>query len=196
MIRVAVLDDHPAVQAGLAAMLDPDPDVSVVGFAASEEQLWPLLRRTHPDVLVLDGHHPGRDGLTLTQEIKRTILPPAVVLYAGSATDVLVVAAVVAGVDTVVAKTSAPRELHTAIHEVVRRPGRLPPISVQMRYAAAAALDPSDHAILAMRLAGDSPSEIGAVLGLRAPDVRGRIGAMVAAMTDAVPDPATARRAA
>jgi DNA-binding NarL/FixJ family response regulator len=70
MIRVAVLDDHPAVRAGVQAILAPEPDLISVGSAANEEQVWPLLRRTRPDVIVLGFHHPGRDGLALCLDIK------------------------------------------------------------------------------------------------------------------------------
>jgi DNA-binding NarL/FixJ family response regulator len=65
IVRVAVLDHHPALRAGLDAILTPEPDLVAVGSAANEEQVWPLVRRTRPDVIVLDLHHPGRDGLTL-----------------------------------------------------------------------------------------------------------------------------------
>jgi chemotaxis response regulator CheB len=81
MIRVAVLDDHPAVRSGLQAILAPEPDLIPVGFAANEEQVWSLLHHTRPDVIVLDVHHPGRDGLALSLDVKRRLHAPAVVLY-------------------------------------------------------------------------------------------------------------------
>jgi DNA-binding NarL/FixJ family response regulator len=62
-LRVAVLDDHPAVLAGVRAIVASAPDLEHVGDAASEEELWPLLLATRPDVLLADLHHPGRDGL-------------------------------------------------------------------------------------------------------------------------------------
>jgi DNA-binding NarL/FixJ family response regulator len=187
MIRVAVLDDHPAVRAGLQAILATEPDLIPVGSAADEEQVWPLLRHTRPDVIVLDVHHPGRDGLALSLDIKRMLHAPAVVLYAASTPDALVVAGVVAGADAVVGKSSSTRALLEAIRAVARAPRALPPISRQMRVGAAERLDPADHAILAMRLAGDSGADIGAVLGLPSSEIADRIAAIVAALASALP---------
>jgi DNA-binding NarL/FixJ family response regulator len=58
-IRVAVLDDHAAVRAGLAAILGSAPDMVFVGSAHGESELHWLLQRTDPSVLILDVHHPG-----------------------------------------------------------------------------------------------------------------------------------------
>jgi DNA-binding NarL/FixJ family response regulator len=180
MIRVALLDDHPAVRAGLDAILAPQPDVQLVGFAAGEDDLWPLLQRTHPDVIVLDLHHPGRNGLALCVQLKLGPDPPAVVLYSASAPAAMVVAAAVAGADAIVSKSSAAATLVEAIRAVARNPRTTPPISPQMKADAAARLDPADHAILAMRVAGDSPVEIAATLSIPDATIARRIAAIVA----------------
>jgi DNA-binding NarL/FixJ family response regulator len=189
MISVALLDDHPAVRVGLEAIFARELDLQLVGFAAAEPELWTLLERTHPAVIVLDLHHPGRDGLALCLQIKRRPDPPAVVLYSARTPTTLIVAGAVAGVDATVSKSSAVATLLRSIRQVTS--GRLPaaPISSQMKAEAAARLDPADHAILAMRIAGESPVDIAATLGV--PDARmaDRIAAIVSVL-----DPA--RRAA
>lgn len=194
MIRVAVLDDHPAVRFGLQAILAPEADLLLVGSAANDEQVWPLLRDTRPDVIVLDEHHPGRDGLALCLEIKRRPRPPAVVIYSATTPAVLVVAAVVAGVDAVVAKSSSNRALLEAIRAVAIPPRPLPPVTPQMKAEAASRLDPSDHAILAMRLAGHTLADIGDTLWLPVPTVADRIAAIVATLVSAAPSSADRRR--
>jgi DNA-binding NarL/FixJ family response regulator len=183
MIRVAVLDDHPAIRAGVHAILSPEPDLISVGSAAGEDQLWPLLRRTRPDVIVLDVHHPGRDGLALCLDIKHRLQAPAVVLYPASTPDALVVAGLVAGADAVVGKSSSSGALLEAIRDVARAPRVMPSISRRMRIGAAAMLDPADHAILAMRLAGAAAADIGAVLGLPAREIADSIATIVAALS-------------
>lgn len=194
MIRVAVLDDHPAVRLGLQAILAPEADLLLVGSAANDEQVWPLLRDTRPDVIVLDEHHPGRDGLALCLEIKRRPRPPAVVIYSATTPAVLVVAAAVAGVDAVVAKSSSNRALLEAIRAVAIPPRPLSPVTPQMKTEAASRLDPSDHAILAMRLAGQTPADIGDTLWLPVPAIAGRIAAIVATLVSAEPSSADHRR--
>jgi DNA-binding NarL/FixJ family response regulator len=181
-IRVALLDDHPAVRAGLEAILAPQPDLRLVGFAAGEHDLWPLLERTRPTVVVLDLHHPGRDGLALSLQIKRQPDPPAVVLYSAYTPADLIVAAAVAGADAIVSKSSAAAVLVEAIRTVARNPLTLPPVTPQMKANAAARLDPADHAILAMRVAGDSPVEIAATLGVPDAAVARRIAAIVSTL--------------
>jgi DNA-binding NarL/FixJ family response regulator len=194
MIRVAVLDDHPAVRAGLQAILAPEPDLIAVGSAADEEQVWPLLGRTRPDVIVLDVHHAGRDGLALSLDIKRRLHPPAVVLYSATTPATLVVAAAVAGVNTVVSKASSNRALLDAIRAVANPPRSLPAITPPMKAEAATRLDPSDHAILAMRLAGDTLADIGETLWLPVAAIADRIAAIVAALVPAAPSSLDLRR--
>ena len=54
MIRVAILDPHPAMRAGLEAILREAPGIVPVGAAADRHALWPLLYRTDPDVVLVD----------------------------------------------------------------------------------------------------------------------------------------------
>ena len=98
-IRVAVLDDHAAVRAGLQAILGSAPDMVPVGSASSEEELYRLLQHTDPAVLILDVHHPGLHGLALSLRLKRRSArrdhPNS-----GRGGQLLTVAAAVAGVET------------------------------------------------------------------------------------------------
>src|ERR1700730_17668392 len=137
MIRVAFLDDHPAVRAGLQAILATEPDLKPVGFASGEEELWPLLQRTHPDVIVLDGHHSGLDGLHLCVQIKRRLTAPAVVLYSAAINTGILVAAAVAGAGAVVNKSSSNAELLEAIRAVARSRLTLPAVSPRVEAEAA-----------------------------------------------------------
>jgi DNA-binding NarL/FixJ family response regulator len=182
MIRVAVLDDHPAVRPGLQAILAPEPDLIPVGSAANDEQVWPLLRDSRPNVIVLDVQHPGRDGVALCWEIKRGSRAPAVVIYSATTPAVLVVAAAVAGVDAVVSKSSSNGALLEAIRAVANPTRRLLPVTPRMKAEAATRLDPSDHAILAMRLAGHTLADIAETLWLPVPAIAERIAAIVAAL--------------
>jgi DNA-binding NarL/FixJ family response regulator len=176
MIRVAFLDDHPAVRAGLQAILATEPDLRLVGSAAGERELWPVLERTYPAVVILDLHHPGRDGLALCLQLKRQPDGPAVLRYSAY----MPVAAAVAGADAIVSKSSVAASLVEAIRAVARNPRTILRISPQMKADAAARRDPADHAILAMRVAGDSPVEIAATLGVPDAAIADRIAAIVA----------------
>jgi len=184
-IRVAVLDDHAAVRAGLEAILDSAPDMVSVGSAHGEAELDWLLRRTDPSVLILDVHHPGLHGLALSLRLKRRSAGPRIVLHSGRGGQLLTVAAAIAGVDAVVAKSDTERALLEAIRAAARGAQALPAVSLRAQARAAARLEPLDRAILAMRLAGTSWAEIAATLRLPAASVAERAAAIVIQLTAA-----------
>ena len=69
MIRVALVDDQALVRAGFAALLDAEDDIEVVGEAADGDEALRLLRRTQPDVVLMDIRMPGLDGIGATKQI-------------------------------------------------------------------------------------------------------------------------------
>jgi DNA-binding NarL/FixJ family response regulator len=81
MIRVLVVDDHPVLRAGLEAVLRAEPGFACVGAAADRRELLVLLRRTRPDVVVLDRRLGADDGLVLCREIRSEPVAPEVLIY-------------------------------------------------------------------------------------------------------------------
>lgn len=69
MISVALVDDQALVRAGFAALLDAEDDIEVVGEAADGDEALRLLRRTRPDVVLMDIRMPGLDGIGATKQI-------------------------------------------------------------------------------------------------------------------------------
>lgn len=76
MIRVVLADDHASVRDGLRHIIDGQPDMTVIGEAASGAEALEQAGRLQPDVLVLDLTMPGMGGLQATQAI-RTLTVPA-----------------------------------------------------------------------------------------------------------------------
>lgn len=69
MIRVMLADDQQLVRAGFAALLDHEPDIEVVGEAATGREVVDLVRRARPDVVLMDVRMPDGDGLWATAQI-------------------------------------------------------------------------------------------------------------------------------
>ena len=138
------------MRCGLAAILGGEPGLVAVGAAADRHELWPLLYRTDPDVLVA-GRPRGADALVLCLRIRACFPRTRLVLYADD--DDVAVPAHFAGIDAVVERSADPRELIAA----VRGERVLPEVRIGAQRRAAARLEPRDRAILAMRLAGTAP---------------------------------------
>lgn len=71
-IRVVLADDHPVVRDGLAAMINQQADMKVVGEAGDGDEAIALYEQYRPDVMVLDLRMPKRDGLSVVQQVLAT----------------------------------------------------------------------------------------------------------------------------
>jgi DNA-binding NarL/FixJ family response regulator len=135
---------------------------------------WPALHRTRLDVVVLDYHLPGDDGLVLCRRIKREIPVPRVLLYSAYADASLTIPALLAGADGLVNKAAPAAELYDAIRRIRRGERVLPPISRELLDAAGSELDPAELPILGMML---EQTPVGEIARRSAPDpLRSRTG--------------------
>ena len=190
MIRILIVDDHPAMRAGLTAVLRAEPGFVPLDAATSSADLWPTLNRTKPDVVVLDYHLPGDDGLVLCRRIKRQVPSPAVLLYSAYADASLTIPARLAGADGLVNKSAPANELYDAIRRVSRGERVLPAISRELLDAAGAELDAGELPILGMTLEATPLGEMATTLGIEPTEVAHRIDRMIKRLKVEVPAPA------
>jgi two-component system, NarL family, response regulator DevR len=182
MIRTLIVDHYPALRAGVKVVLEAERDMVVVGDTGAPDELLPLLRRTRPDVVLLECHPPKVAGLRACRVVKCLLPAPRVLIYSAYADERLRIAARVAGADGLLDKNSSALDLvHAirAVHSGRRLLGTIEPIAVQ---DAAQLLDRQEARILAMLLDDVLPSEIAVALsmspasvGRRVTDILGRL---------------------
>jgi DNA-binding NarL/FixJ family response regulator len=188
VIRVAVVDDHPALRAGLQTVLDSEPHIVYVGGSdGAEENLWPMLNRVRPDVLLLDYHLPRGDGLQLCYRIKRDVPAPRVIIFTAYASPTLALPATLARADGILAKGAGARELFSAIRLVYAGDQVLPPISARVLEEASEELLGDDRALVGMLLDGASEAEVAQTLRVPPRDVRHSLQRILRALRLDVP---------
>ena len=118
MIRVVVVDDHPAVRIGLADFLDAQDGFEIVGQAENGAQAVELSRSAQPDVVVMDIRMPELDGIEATRQIKAASPRTGVLLLTAYEEDDLASAGRAAGADGFYLKGIFGAELVDRVREV------------------------------------------------------------------------------
>jgi DNA-binding NarL/FixJ family response regulator len=118
MITVGLADDQQLIRAGFRALLSAEPDIDVVGEAATGAEAVRLAHDSTPDVLLMDIRMPDGDGLWATEQI---IADPAcsgvhVVIVTTFELDDYVAQAIQAGASGFLVKDTEPVELIRAVH--------------------------------------------------------------------------------
>jgi len=121
-IRVIIADDQSIVRAGLATILNGQPDIEVIGQAADGREAVTLARELRPDVCLLDIRMPNLDGIEATRQLAGLDVddPMAVVVITTFDTDEHVHGALKAGARGFLLKGAAPDQLIQAIHAAVQ----------------------------------------------------------------------------
>jgi len=118
LIRLIVVDDDELVRAGLAAILDLESDIEVVGQGADGIDVPALVARNRPDVVLMDVRMPHVDGIAATARLTGRPGSPAVVVITTFESDDAVHDALLAGARGFVLKRARPEELLAAVRTV------------------------------------------------------------------------------
>jgi len=189
LVRVAIVDDHEAVRAGLERVLHRRPWIEVVAAQADDRELLGLMDRRRVDVAVLDYGLGSADGLDLTLRIKQRFSPPAVAIYSGYAGAGIAVAAAAAGADALVSKADPVSRLVDTIERLAAGERRLEDPSRELRELACARLHSDDLAVMSLLLERVRVEEIAIVLGLTESEAMRRARRVVAMLQATTPRP-------
>ncbi|GAA4905274.1 response regulator [Streptomonospora salina] len=128
-IRVFLVDDHEVVRRGVAAMLESEPDVEVVGEAGTAEQALARIPLAAPDVAILDVRLPGGSGVSVCREIRSDHPAIACLMLTSFADDDALYDAVMAGAAGYVLKQIHGADLVGAVRTVAAGGSLLDPAS-------------------------------------------------------------------
>jgi DNA-binding NarL/FixJ family response regulator len=127
MTRVLIADDDDLMRAGLVELLSGEPEIEIVGEAATGRQAVEHARRLDPDVVLMDVRMPDLDGIQATRELARVAPRARVVILTTFEQDDYVFGALRAGASGFLLKRTRPEELIAAVRSVAAGDSLLSP---------------------------------------------------------------------
>jgi DNA-binding NarL/FixJ family response regulator len=128
MTTILLVDDHPVVREGLAAILATQPDFSVVGEASDGQSAVERAVELDPDVIMLDLELPGIDGVGVLEALRDRRSRARVIVFTVFDADERIVAAIGAGARGYMLKGAPREEIFNAIRIVARGGSLLEPV--------------------------------------------------------------------
>jgi NarL family two-component system response regulator LiaR len=119
-ITALIVDDHGVVRQGVRAFLETQPDITVVGEAASGEEAVRLVAEHVPDVVLMDLVMPGMDGVEATRQVRRVSPRTQVIVLTSYHDDEHIFPAIRAGALSYLLKDVGPGELADAVRKAAR----------------------------------------------------------------------------
>jgi NarL family two-component system response regulator LiaR len=183
-VTVLIVDDHAIVRSGIRAYLESQPDLEVVGEAASGQAAVRLAAEHVPDVVLMDLLLPEMDGVEATRRIRDVSPRTQVVVLTSFNDDEHIFPAIKAGALSYLLKDIGPEELGEAVRAAASGEAALHPhvaarLMQEMRGARAAApyadLSEREHEVLRLIAEGLSNAEIAARLVLSEKTVKSHV---------------------
>ncbi|MEV0472642.1 response regulator transcription factor [Streptomyces prunicolor] len=188
-----VVDDQAVVRAGFAAIVDAEPDMTVVGEAGDGASAVELATREAPDLVLMDIRMPGMDGLTATRFITALESGPRVLVLTTFDLDAYVYEALRAGASGFLLKDAQPEELLNALRVVASGEGILAPAVTRRLIdtfaqgapppptvtGALAELTPRERQVLLHIASGLANAEIATALGVTTGTVKTHVNALL-----------------
>ncbi|MCB5163852.1 response regulator transcription factor [Streptomyces bambusae] len=126
-IRVFLVDDHEVVRRGLHDLLDAEPDITVVGEAATAEQALARGPALRPDVAVLDVRLPDGNGIAVCRELRSRMPDVACLMLTSFDDEDALLDAIMAGAAGYVLKQIKGSDLVSAVRTVATGQSMLDP---------------------------------------------------------------------
>jgi len=167
-IKVMIVDDHPSVRKGIAALIECEPDMKVVGDTGNGLDAVPLYRRLKPDVVLMDLRLPGMGGVEATLAIRNEFPAARIIILTTFDADEDIYRALQSGAKSYLLKDSPDDELPKTIRDVFAGSEKLPERVAELfnQRQQRADLTPRELDVLALLIKGRSNKEIGSNLSV------------------------------
>jgi DNA-binding NarL/FixJ family response regulator len=126
-IKILIVDDHPILREGVAAVLGCESDMKIVGEAASGIEGLELFRRLDPDITLMDLQMPGMNGVETIRAIRKEKADARIIVLTTYSGDMLASKALKAGASGYLLKSTVKDELAETIRVVHSGRRRVPP---------------------------------------------------------------------
>lgn len=126
-VRVVIVDDHPVVRDGLRAILDTQPDIEVVGEAATGVEAISLVRIHRPHLVLMDLRMPELDGAAATERIRTDFADVRILILTTYDNDADIHRAIEAGATGYLLKDARRDDLFRAVRLAARGESVLAP---------------------------------------------------------------------
>jgi DNA-binding NarL/FixJ family response regulator len=118
VISVLLVDDHLLMREGLRQLFSLEKDIRVIGEAVDGVEALQKIRQLRPDVVLMDIHMPGIDGIAVTEQVVQEFPEIAVIILSMQQQNQLILQAVKSGARGYLLKTTSAREVAGAIRMV------------------------------------------------------------------------------
>jgi DNA-binding NarL/FixJ family response regulator len=116
-LKVLIADDHPLMLHGIRRALDGSDGIDVVGEAHSGTELLALVERRNPDLVLLDLHMPGMNGIECIEQIKSRCPEIKAVVISASDDRSSIDAALLAGASAYILKSVTPVDIPAVLRQ-------------------------------------------------------------------------------
>lgn len=177
-IRVLVVDDHPLLREGVAALLHSTPDLQLIGEASTGEEALILYRRYQPDVTLMDLQMPGMNGLDTMAQIRADFPQAKIIVLTTYSGDAQLVRALKAGARAYLLKGKVRRELVDTIRAVYAGQKRIDPeVATKLAdHALEEALSSREIEVLSLIASGHGNKQIAGELAISEETVKSHVG--------------------